>query len=192
MRLISTIHGFDEIEANEMHQTEDGDFINTTDVVPLARYDYFQNSGSIDAINRNINNEYYNHRISRWRVTLIIWLIKCLIHNSQIIYQYQQNITISSKTFIQKFINEIIGINTINSSLKIIEHIMAIKKLKKRKICRLCWYEEAISSSCNYYCSICQIPLHKKCANTYILHSQVIIYVITHKIKKCNISNEEF
>ena len=184
MRLVSTVHGMEEIISTEEHQSENGDFLQIEEKVPLSRFDYFKHAGNVDKVNRNIHNEYYDHKISRWRVTLIIWWMKCLVHNTQIIYQNITNTKMSSKTFIEKFISSIVSTVPLNQSFILEDHFNAIKRLTKPKNCRYCYMYTHHKSTCHHICTKCQIPLHLKCSQDLCKHAQIIIDVRTERIKK--------
>ena len=189
MRLVSTVHGMETQYATENHQLEDGDFITSNNIIPTSRYDYFHKASSIDDVNRSIHDCYYSQRISRWRLTLIIWLFKALLHNTQILYQHLNQKNFTTKQFLEFFVSKLIGRNNNeNNSLQLSNQINSIIKLSKHLSCRLCYQEKKITSSCRHYCTICQVPIHSSCGKDKEKHAQLIIYINNLVIKKVVIS----
>src|SRR5690606_4894909 len=97
----------------------------------------------------------FEHRIYRWRIALLLWFLKLMVHNAWILYQAVRKKKVPLFTFIKKLARQMAPIRKISEDLN--EHELV--SLKKSKHCRICTMMGK-KSSCTMFCKECGVPMH--------------------------------
>jgi len=128
--------------------------------------------GFVDRANKSILEYTFKHKISRWRICILFWLINMAAHNSRVIFNYLNNTNYSMYKFIESLCSQ---------SKKNDKHILI--DIEKPQRCKICYQKSKVdplvcgSSKCINACSTCG-AMHKKCFNSF--HNEYLL----NKIQK--------
>jgi len=152
LHFISTAH--DPLEClphKETRQTKRGER-NVRINAPSSRVEYSKCMGSVDGVNCEIMRNYFPHKILRWKIALLIWLIRALVQNSRVVYNFSHD-PLSTVDFLRELM-VCLGPN-IPGQL----HELIPARGQKCFLCR----KEKKNSSCEYRCKQCNRGIHESC-----------------------------
>jgi hypothetical protein len=159
INIFSSLNHGNSVVRNTCETFLDNEYVQKERIVTKDYAHYLRQMGSVDRVNKSIMDVYYRHRKTRWRLTIILWIIYAFVHNIRIIYNSLVDASkkMNQKEFIKSLARGIYPVESINGH-----------QLVKcpRSSCVICY---SIKKDCNtarssteWRCTGCG-PMHKKC-----------------------------
>ena len=164
MFLLSTVcEAHEMVEREETARNrEDGTSTSKIMEVPRIRDLYLESMNYIDQANNEVLSCRFKHRISRWKIAILIFFIRMLIQNSRVTYNHFQEEK-STVDFIKDLSAALAGDGSAPTA-DLARHELAHNN--KRRRCALCWSNGKNSQSL-YYCTGCKCQMHKSCFDSF-------------------------
>ena len=184
MRLISTAHNSETVQTEEESRVSGGRSVRITCTIPRARQDYKLNGGFVDRANQGLMTGRYRHRLYRWRIALLLWFLKLVVHNAYVLYKAIQGERMSESQFIAELARQLSPIEPISDDMK----MHSLSHLTKEEHCKVCFWMRGIRSSTPYFCEECGAAIHP--SHTELEHSQFFTGNVD-LVRKRNFSTKE-
>jgi len=161
-------------KTNLLDEDKDGQSL-AGKVLPVEVVKYFKIMGHVDQANKSIAAVQYPHRIYRWRISYLFWMLSVMVHNAFVIFNslVPKAKQLSKKEFMME-LSQTIYTPPISG-----EHVSVRSEV--RRDCKICRSLMNKSSSTTRVCTCCG-HMHNKCFLT--LHDKYLLQCYLEPEKK--------